>query len=209
MLEAVHVKHPQIAMPALRDLLGRNAAQIADVADVFRDGEIGIEAEGLRQIAGLRTRFARRVAEDFRRAGGRLHHAGQDLKRGRLARAVGADQAEDLAVFDFEIDAAHGFHGRRSASRDRERGRQCVWTRRRQRSETPEMESAIVICLNRPAGHVSPWTRISPSAGMPGLANPNAALELQLDAHHLLHAVVAEVGVLGRERGLRIDARAP
>ena len=39
-----------------------------------------------------------------------------------------------------------------------------------------------------------------------GLGEPDAALQLQLHAHHLLHAIVAEVGVFGRERGLRIDA---
>ena len=55
------------------------------------------------------------------------------------------------------------------------------------------------------AGQVSPWTRISPSAGMPGLANPKAPFELQLHADHFLHAVVSKVGVLRREGGFRVD----
>ena len=57
--------------------------------------------------------------------GSGLHDAGEDLERGGLARAIGADQAEDLAVADFEIDAAHGLHGAVVLRRDRE----CEWPR--------------------------------------------------------------------------------
>src|SRR5580693_7968358 len=108
MLEPVHIEHTEVTASARRDLVGWHAAKIADVADVFGDREIRIKAEGLCQIAGMRSGFSRCDAEYFRRAGSSLHHSGQDLKRGRFSRAIGADQAEDLAVFDFEIDPAHG-----------------------------------------------------------------------------------------------------
>ena len=39
-----------------------------------------------------------------------------------------------------------------------------------------------------------------------GFGESGGRLEQQLDADHLLHAVVAEVSILRRERGLRIDA---
>ena len=52
-------------MAAVDDLVWRNAAQIADVADVLGDAEIRIEAERLREVAGLEAGLARRAAEDF------------------------------------------------------------------------------------------------------------------------------------------------
>ncbi len=52
--EAIHVEHLQVAMPAPIDLVARHATQVADVLNVLADGEIGIEAECLRQVAGLR-----------------------------------------------------------------------------------------------------------------------------------------------------------
>ena len=96
--EAIHVEHLQIAMPALGDLLRRHAAQIADVADVFFHGEIGIEAERLRQVSGLRARLTRRLAEDLQLPGSGFHDARENLERGSLARAVRTDQTENLAL---------------------------------------------------------------------------------------------------------------
>jgi hypothetical protein len=48
---------------------------------------------------------------------------------------------------------------------------------------------------------------ITPSAGIPGLANPMAFFELHLDTHNLLYAVILKVGVLRSERRLRIDPK--
>ena len=42
---------------------------------------------------------------------------------------------------------------------------------------------------------------------MPGLAKPDGARQLQLDADDLLDAILAEIGVLRREGRLRIDPR--
>ena len=108
MLEPVHIEHAQVAASALGDLIGRHAPKIADIADVFRDGEIRIQAEGLRQIPGVRAGFAGRHPEHFRRAGGGLHNSGEDLERSGLPCAVRADQSEDFAIPDFEIDAPNG-----------------------------------------------------------------------------------------------------
>ena len=47
-----------------------------------------------------------RLAADEDLAAGRLDHAGEDLDQRRLAGAVVADQADDLAAVDMKIDAA-------------------------------------------------------------------------------------------------------
>ena len=175
-LEAVHVEHAQIAAAALRDFVRRHAAQIADVADVFGDGEIGIETEGLREIAGVRAGFARGTAENLGRAGGGFHDAREDLKRGGFARAIGSDQAEDFAVADVEVDAAHGLE--RAVALPEIANANCRGLRRLAPSRSAAAGSGFggQSLMNLPAGQVSPCTRISPSAGMPGLANPNAPL---------------------------------
>ncbi len=107
--EAVHIEHAQIAAAALQNLGGRHEAQIADVADVLHDAEIGIQTEGLREISGVRSRVTRRHAEHFGGTRGRFHDAREDLESGSFAGAVGTDQPEDFAIANFEIDAAHGF----------------------------------------------------------------------------------------------------
>ena len=47
------------------------------------------------------------ILEDDPSAGDRYDTADQ-IDRGALARAVGADQAEDLALFDFEVELVDG-----------------------------------------------------------------------------------------------------
>ena len=71
------------------------------------DAEVGVEAERLCQITGLRTRFAGRLAEHFNDAGSGFHDARQNLERRGLARAVRTDQPEDFSVPNFQIDAAN------------------------------------------------------------------------------------------------------
>ncbi len=146
MFEAVHVEHAQIAASAPGDLIRRHAAQIADVADVFGDGEIRIEAERLRQIAGVRARFAGRHAENFRRAGGGFHHSGEDLERGGLACAVRADQSEDFAVADFEIDAPNGFQRTVAFPEIADPDCRAPGCGSAHRCPVPAMEFAAVIC---------------------------------------------------------------
>ena len=108
--EAVHVEHAQVLLAAVEDRLRVNAAQIAAVANVLGDSEVGIKAEGLSEIAGLRAHLARRAAEDVGNAGGRLHHAGEDLKGRGFARAIRTDEAEYLARVDFKADSPYGLN---------------------------------------------------------------------------------------------------
>ena len=144
--EPVHIEHAQIAASALFDLIRRHAAQIADVANVFEHREIRIQAERLRQIPGVRARFASGNAEDFRRPGRSLHDAGEDLERGRLAGAVGADQTEDFAVADFKIDTEDGIDDAVLFREDREPEWRCVQPARSRTFSVPGMESVTVIC---------------------------------------------------------------
>src|SRR5262249_46637886 len=130
-----------------------DAAQVADVPQVLGDGEVRVEAERLREIPGLGSRRPRRLPEDLGESAGRPHDAGQDLEDRALPRAVGADEAEDLALLDLEADAAD----------------------RLQRAVAlPEVDDPDGGHRVGRAGHWLPSTRISPSAGIPGLANPTA-----------------------------------
>ena len=51
--ESIHVEHLQILAASLHDVVGCDAAQIADVANVFENRKIGVQAECLSQIACL------------------------------------------------------------------------------------------------------------------------------------------------------------
>jgi hypothetical protein len=64
--EAMHVEHAEVSASALSDFFGCNAAEISDIADIFRNTQIRIEAEGLRQIADHGARLPRRLAEHIR-----------------------------------------------------------------------------------------------------------------------------------------------
>jgi len=184
MFEAVHVEHAQITAAALFDLVGRHAAKVADVADVFGHREIRIQTERLRQVSGVRAGFPGRNAEHFRRPGRGLHHSGEDLESGGLPGAVGADQSEDFAIRDFEIDTNNGVEdtvlfveianqNRRAFGRGRDNGTVPFESRGRHLRSQSHL-------LKRPDGQTLPCTRMSPSDGMPGLANPVAALSSSL-----------------------------
>ena len=74
------------------------------VVERLLDGQEPVEVELLRRQADGLTRLAvvvdRVVAEDLDRARGRLRQAGRAVDQGRLAGAVGAEQAEELARLD-------------------------------------------------------------------------------------------------------------
>ena len=76
------------------------------------DGHVGVERRRFRQVAGAPLGFDRLVedveAGDDRFALGGRHVAGQDAHRRRLAGAVGAEEAEDLAALDAEADVVDG-----------------------------------------------------------------------------------------------------
>ena len=107
--ERRHPEEVEIVQPAGANGLRRGEPQIADVADVLHHGEVGIERETLRQIAGLQTGVARGLSKDLDRARGGIHHAGQDFERRRLPRSVRTDEPEDLALVHVERNAANGF----------------------------------------------------------------------------------------------------
>ena len=88
--------------PALDDQLGaagdlgRAAAFLADVADLVAHlGGVVQEVE----------------ARDGRLAAGRWQQRREHAERRRLARAVGPEEAEDLALLDVEVDSGDGFDG--------------------------------------------------------------------------------------------------
>src|SRR5438034_1152607 len=95
--EALHAEHREIPLPAPLDLPDGHAPQLADVAQVLLHAEVLVEAEGLREVADVRARLSRRLAEQLGGAGRRLHHAAEDLERRGLSRALRPDEPEDLA----------------------------------------------------------------------------------------------------------------
>ena len=76
--------------------------------EVLRDRQFAIERKGLRHVADVAPRLhvvrAHRLAEQLARAAGRRQEADQHFHRRRLAAAVRAEEAEDLAARDAEAD---------------------------------------------------------------------------------------------------------
>jgi hypothetical protein len=106
--ESVHVEHLEILKTAIRNLIWRNEAQIAAIADVFCNSQIGIETEVLRQIPGLGSHIPCWAAQYVRIAGSCFHHTRKDLKRRGLSSSIGTNQSEHLAVFNVKCDSSHG-----------------------------------------------------------------------------------------------------
>jgi hypothetical protein len=133
--DALLVALRQVADQALADvgesavLLGRghragaqlagDAVQPGAIRQVFVDGELRIHRRLLGQVAEVLLGRLRRLAQvdagdrDEARAG--REAAGEHLHRGGLAGAVGAEQAEDLALLQGEVEAGDG-HGRAVAA---------------------------------------------------------------------------------------------
>ena len=76
--------------------------------DVLAHGEIGVEREALAHVADVAPDLVALGADvesrDVRRALARREKSDEHLDRGRLARAVGAQEAEDFAGPDVEGD---------------------------------------------------------------------------------------------------------
>ena len=83
----------------LFDLGAAEAEDLAVEEDVFAAGEFGVEAGAEFEQGGDAS------AGDDAAAGG-LEDAADDLQQGAFAAAVGADEAEGLALFDGEADVA-------------------------------------------------------------------------------------------------------
>src|SRR5262249_12410470 len=91
----------------------RHALQLHDEAQVLDDAQVGVERRVLREVADRAPageRLDRGIAAaDADRAGGGREDTGEDAHRRRLAGAVRAEEADDLAAGDVEGDAGNGF----------------------------------------------------------------------------------------------------
>ena len=85
--------------------------QLGHKQQIFLHGHILVQRRQLRQVADAGFRGGRFignvVAVDFHRAVGGGNVASDDIHGGRLARAVGAEQAVDAAILDGETDIIH------------------------------------------------------------------------------------------------------
>lgn len=101
----------EVALDAGLELGAGHAEEPAVVAEVLLGGEFDVEAgaleddaEALADGVGLGEGVAAEDADDGARPGG-SEHGGDDAEEGGLAPAVGAEDAEDLALGDGEVDA--------------------------------------------------------------------------------------------------------
>ena len=76
--------------------------------EILRDRQFAVERKGLGHVAdvapGLHVVRAHRLAEQLARAAARRQEADQHFHRRRLAAAIRAEEAEDLAAGNFEAD---------------------------------------------------------------------------------------------------------
>ena len=90
-------------------LLARQVEEPRVQLEILPHRELGVEREGLRHVADAAAQAhvvgIDRSAEQRRLALARRQQAGQHLHRGRLAAAVRAEEAEDLAALDGEAHA--------------------------------------------------------------------------------------------------------
>ena len=90
-----------------------NAGELSVVVEQFVRGQVVVEIRLLGKKSDLRFDF--RVgpfaAQDASRPGGREHQAHQHFQRCGLARAVGAEEAKNLSLFDREVERLQGALG--------------------------------------------------------------------------------------------------
>ena len=88
------------------------ALDFVNEIQVFVDGHVDVERGLFRKEADQLLRFVRVFenvdAADLRFARGGRQIAGEDVHRGRLARAVRSEEAHDLALADLEADVVNG-----------------------------------------------------------------------------------------------------
>ena len=96
------------ALRALLEGVLVELSQVAREAEVLEHAHLEVERRALRQVAEALTDLQRLVedvvAVDARRAPGRGDEAREDAHRGRLAGAVGAQEADDFATTNLEVD---------------------------------------------------------------------------------------------------------
>ena len=124
-LAARELSRPPLQQPAdveqlghLRDLLlglsPRDFGQVEREADVLLDAEVRIDRVVLEDEADLpplRRDVGDILLAEVERAGTGLRKAGHEAERGRLAATRGADDGDELAVGDLEIQVVDGGDG--------------------------------------------------------------------------------------------------
>ncbi len=109
--QAGNVEDARDVLGALPDQVARLAVGLEGEADVLAHVEVRVKRDGLedhRDVALLgRDVVHQAVAEEELAAGGFLQ-SGQHVERRRLAAARGAEQDQQLAVADLEVEVAHG-----------------------------------------------------------------------------------------------------
>src|SRR5215471_6467334 len=167
--EALHAEHAQIFVGAVSNLIRRYTPQVTNVANVLHHAEIGIQAEALREVASFCARLACMPSEDFSNSAGGFHYTREDLERRGLTRAVRTDQAEDLPTPNFEADSANSLHGTVALPQILDANRHVIG-RFDGIIEDWRIGNSGLHFRHLPSGQWSPLVKISPSAGMPGLA---------------------------------------
>ena len=84
---------------------GDNAGKLLEVPE----GALGLRQSDALFHNGDGILAGDHIAPEADTAAGRLHQTGDGAERGALARAVGADEGDDLALVDVEGDLLHGF----------------------------------------------------------------------------------------------------
>ena len=126
-------------------LRGLDAADLQRELDVLADGPVRKQRQRLEHHAG-RPLVGRHVVDALAAqqdvAGGRRLHAGQHAQQRRLAAARRADDGEELAFGDVEVDAVDGGEGAESLAQrlERENGRAFARSRRYLRDD-PDQSS--------------------------------------------------------------------
>jgi hypothetical protein len=95
------------------DLFGRDAAQLERESHILRDGHMRIERVGLEHhgdVAILGRQIIDHAAVDPELAIGDGFKARHHAEQGRLAAARGADQHDEFAIGDFDIDTVDNRH---------------------------------------------------------------------------------------------------
>ena len=103
-----HVEHLQHGRDALADLRLRHAAQPQAIADVAEHGHMRPKRVGLehhRDAALLRRQFDDVAAEKPQRAGHHLLEAGDGAQQRGLAAARGAENRDEFARRNAQVDA--------------------------------------------------------------------------------------------------------
>src|SRR5581483_1200338 len=94
--KTIEVEQLEISRSARRKIVRRDLAQPAGILEVLVYAEVQIQAERLSQVTDARPGFAWRFPEHADFSASPFEHPGNDLERRSLARAVSADEPEDL-----------------------------------------------------------------------------------------------------------------